>query len=75
MKLTKAEASSAAWKRTKAWAEAELTRHRTQLEADKTELQTARLRGQIASLKELIKLGEEDAPRPVVESTDHLYPR
>lgn len=74
MKLTKPEIDSAAWQRVKAYAISELARHRTQLEADKTELQTARLRGQIAALKELIRL-EEEVVKPTVESTDYLYPR
>lgn len=74
MKLTKPEKDSAAWQRVKAWAESELVRHRIQLEADKSDLQTAKLRGQITAIKELIRL-EEEVVRPVTESTDHLYPR
>lgn len=74
MKLAHPEITSAAWQRVRAYAHAELARHRAQLEADKTELQTARLRGQIAALKDLLRLEEEDS-RPVTEPTDHLYPR
>lgn len=75
MKLDQSEIASSAWQKTLSWAHSELSRHRTKLETDISDVQSAKLRGQIAALKELIKLGEEDAPRPVVESNDHLYPR
>lgn len=74
MKLSPPEIGSAAWMRVKEYALAELDRHRTQLEADQTDLKSARIRGQIAALKELLKL-EEESIRPVVESTSYLFPQ
>lgn len=74
MTLSHLETTSAVWLKIKAWADEELARHRTQLEAEKTELQTAKLRGQIAALKELLRL-EVMPVKTIVESTDHLFPR
>jgi hypothetical protein len=72
MKLNPNEIQSSTWKQVKDWAHQELARMRVQLESDKTELQTSRLRGQIATLKDLLKLDEENV-KPVTESTDHLF--
>jgi hypothetical protein len=51
------------WAAAVAWAETELKRMRTELEADQDEVDTARLRGQIAALKRLLAQPTQVAQR------------
>lgn len=60
MKLTPHEVDSSAWKRTAAYIEDKLKNYRRDLERDKTDLATAKLRGQIDALKLVLKLAEPE---------------
>jgi len=58
--LTRDEALSPSWMKVRAHAEAELTRWRLALEGEKTEVETAKIRGRIAQLRNLLALAPED---------------
>lgn len=62
MKLSPHEIDGSAWKKTAAYIEDKLRTYRTALERDKTELETAKLRGQIQALKLVLKLAEPEQP-------------
>lgn len=55
---------SPTWRKIKEWSESELTQLRINLEADQTPERSAKLRGQIKSLRALINLEVEPSPVP-----------
>lgn len=59
---------STAWRKVKAYAEAELEMHRKTLESDLLPEKTAKVRGQIRSLVLLLAL--ETPPAPALEETE-----
>lgn len=67
MKLTEIELQSAAWQKLKAYMEQRLDECRRRNDGDLNEIETARLRGRIGSLKELLAIGE---PTPAQAEPD-----
>jgi len=65
--LTPAERDSALWKKIEAHYEAHILTLRTMLEGDRTPDVTAKLRGRIAEVKNLLALAS-DTPDPVQEA-------
>lgn len=65
--LTVEDQRSPAWRKIKAYVQAELEIARRSLERDITPEQTAKLRGQIRSMNALLALDESQAPEAVVE--------
>lgn len=61
-KLTTAERMSPTWAKLKAALQGELQVLREKNDKDAPDETTAKIRGRIAMLKEIIKLGEEDKP-------------
>ncbi len=62
MKLEQVEIDSTAWKRLKVEIEERIEKHRTQLEKDRPELETAVLRGQVKALRSLLLVGDLKSP-------------
>lgn len=57
--LTKHERDSAVWKKLEAHYKAKLELRRTQNDSDKSAEETAKLRGRISEIKELLGLGQD----------------
>jgi hypothetical protein len=60
--LSSQERHSALWKRLEAYFAQRLAKLRADNDRPQTEMQTAQLRGHIACLKQIIRLGEEPPP-------------
>lgn len=56
MKLEPQEIDGTAWKKTRAYVEQQIEKHRKSLEGDKDQIATALLRGQIKALRGLLSL-------------------
>lgn len=70
--LDNMERSTSAWLRVKEHIEKRIETLRKQNDSDKPDLATAKLRGRIAELKELLAAVEPTAPAPVAEDEEHL---
>ncbi|MES2183028.1 MAG: hypothetical protein V4505_00650 [Pseudomonadota bacterium] len=66
MKLSPEDIATPVWQRVRAHVEAQLVLHRRALEGDRAEVDTARLRGQIKALRQVLALERPDE-RPVVD--------
>ena len=57
--LTEHEKKSPVWEKLKSHIEARMTTHRSRLEGDLSELETAKLRGKLAECREILKIGDD----------------
>lgn len=67
MTLTNIERSSTAWLKLRDEINNRIGLLRVKNDGDLTEVETARLRGRIAALKDLVAWGEPDQPIPVAD--------
>lgn len=67
MKLTNTERSSSSWLKIKDEINERIGLLRVKNDGDLSEVETARLRGRIAALKDLVAWGEPDQPIPVAD--------
>lgn len=65
--------TSESWKEVESWAKARIESIRLRLEDDQPELETAKLRGQIAILRELCKLQKPSNMASYVQTTEPSY--
>jgi len=70
MKLTAGEIQSALWQKLGAYLEERLDRYRLKNDGNLDHDYTAKLRGRIAELKEMLALAEPEAPAQAAENGD-----
>jgi hypothetical protein len=62
MSLDPRELDSSAWLKVQTFIELQITQHSRNLERDKSELETAKLRGQIKALRNLLSFARGNKP-------------
>lgn len=68
IKINEIEARSAIWLKLETWANERIIALRKRNDGDLSEIATAKLRGKIAALNELLDLAK---PNPIIKTSDH----